>query len=164
MLEIRPATRQDVERLLDVAASPARRAHLESRWVEQEQDDAVFLLAHDEGGIVGQTSLLRTSKYAEVAAAHDVAEINGLHAFVQGAGVGSALIAASEELARAWRRDAIGLGVGLENPGAARLYARLGYQPTQFRVIDEWTEVDADGTVLVTHRDPCDYLLKPLPR
>jgi GNAT superfamily N-acetyltransferase len=95
-------------------------------------------------------------------AAHDPAEINGLHAFVQGAGIGSALIAAAEELARTWRRDAIGLAVEPDNSGATRLYARLGYEPAQLRVIDEWTEVDAEGTVLVTHRDPCDYLLKPL--
>jgi GNAT superfamily N-acetyltransferase len=164
VLEIRPATRQDVHRLLAAAGSPAQRAHLESRWVEQERGDAAFLLAHDESGIVGQTSLLRTSKYAEVAAAHDPAEINGLHAYVQGAGVGSALIAAAEELAGVWGRGAIGLAVGFDNPGATRLYARLGYQPARVRVIDEWTEVDADGTVLVAHRDPCDYLLKPVPR
>jgi GNAT superfamily N-acetyltransferase len=160
--DIRTATRQDVDRLLAAAGSPARRAHLESRWEEQERDEAAFLLAHDESGIVGQTSLLRTSKYAEVVAAHDPAEINGLHAFVQGAGVGSALIAAAEDLAAAWGRSVIGLGVGLDNPGATRLYARLGYQPTQLRVIDEWTEVDADGTVLVEHADPCEYLLKLL--
>jgi hypothetical protein len=29
-------------------------------------------------------------------------------------------------------------------------------------VIDEWTEKDADGNVAKVHRDPCDYLLKPL--
>jgi GNAT superfamily N-acetyltransferase len=162
VLDIRTATRQDVDRLLDAAGSPARRAHLESRWVEHERGEAAFLLAHDASGIVGQTSLLRTSKYAEVVAAHDPAEINGLHAYVQGAGIGSALIAAAEELARTWRRDAIGLAVEPDNSGATRLYARLGYQPVQLRVIDEWTEVDADGTVLVTHADPCDYLLKPL--
>jgi GNAT superfamily N-acetyltransferase len=164
VLDIRPATRPDVDRLLDAGDSPARRAHLESRWAEQERGDATFLLAHGEGGIVGQTTELRSSKYAEVAAAHDPAEINGLHAFVQGAGVGSALIAAAEELARQWRRDSIGLAVGLDNSGATRLYGRLGYQPADLRVIDEWTELDADGTVLVAHRDPCDYLLKPLPR
>ncbi|GAA1513616.1 GNAT family N-acetyltransferase [Kribbella lupini] len=162
MPEIRPATRQDVDRLLAVAGSSARRAHLESRWVEQERGDAAFLLAYDGSGIVGQASLLRTSKYAEVVAAHDPAEINGLHAFVQGAGVGSALIAAAEDLARSWQRDAIGLAVELDNSGATRLYVRLGYRPASLRVIDEWTEVDADGIVLVAHADPCDYLLKSL--
>ncbi|MEV6284627.1 GNAT family N-acetyltransferase [Kribbella sp. NPDC051770] len=162
MLEIRPATRPDVDRLLAIAKSPARRAHLTDRWSDHESGAAAFLLAHDGGAIVGQTSLLATSKYAEVAAAYGPAEINGLHAFVQGAGIGSALIAASEELARTWRRDTIGLGVELNNAGAKRLYARLGYQPLDLQVIDEWTEVDADGTVLTAHADPCEYLLKRL--
>jgi hypothetical protein len=30
-------------------------------------------------------------------------------------------------------------------------------------VVDEWTEKDADGRVLVAHADSCVYLFKPLP-
>jgi GNAT superfamily N-acetyltransferase len=47
----------------------------------------------------------------------------------RGRGVGSALIEAAEEWAWAEGLDALVLEVAEENEGAARLYARLGYQP-----------------------------------
>jgi RimJ/RimL family protein N-acetyltransferase len=107
--------------------------------------------------------LLRRSRYPIVETAHNPAEINALHAYLPGQGIGTALIAAAEEHAREWRRTHIGLAVVPDNARARRLYERLGYHlwgPEQ--VIDEWTEKDADGNVTTIHRDRCDYLLKPL--
>jgi ribosomal protein S18 acetylase RimI-like enzyme len=71
--------------------------------------------------------LLRHSKYDEVRADVDPAEINALHAYVQRQGIGTAIIRVAEAIAEQdWRRSAIGLGVGLDNDPARTLYDRLG--------------------------------------
>jgi ribosomal protein S18 acetylase RimI-like enzyme len=163
MLDIRPADQDDLDQLIAATDSPAVREHHRRRWAQQTTGAAAYLLAHRDGAIVGHTMLLRESKYAAVRAAHNPAEINGLHAYQQGRGTGTALIAAAESLAANWAYAVIGLAVELDNAGARRLYERLGYRQWDGgQVIDEWTEKDADGHVLVTHRDPCTYLLKPL--
>ncbi|WP_328998962.1 GNAT family N-acetyltransferase [Kribbella sp. NBC_00709] len=161
-MEIRPATRSDVDELIEsFAEAPAAQYHVRGRWDVQQRDDGLFLLARRDGDIVGQTMILRASKYDEVQAAADPAEINGLHAFVRGEGVGTALIRAAEAVAGDWGRPAIGLGVSPDNPAARRLYERLGYELWSGpRVIDRWTEQAADGTVVRTYADECDYLLK----
>jgi GNAT superfamily N-acetyltransferase len=160
-MDIRPATRDDVEVLIEqLKDAPAAQHHIRERWGVQERDEGVFLLAHDEG-IVGQTMVLRHSRYAEVVAADDPAEINGLHAFPRGRGVGTALVQAAEEVTAGWGRAVIGLAVELDNERARRLYERLGYQLWAGpRVIDRWTEKDADGVVVRSHADLCDYLFK----
>ncbi|MGW1341551.1 N-acetyltransferase family protein [Kribbella sp. NPDC002412] len=162
-MDIRPATQADVDGLI-APAEPAAQHHLRERWATQQRGDGLFLLAHRDGAVVGHTMLFRESKYDEVRAAHDVAEINALHAYVQGQGIGTAIIRAAEAIAAGeWSRPAIGLAVGAGNPGARRLYERLGYQLWKGdQVIDRWTEKDADGNVVHAHADPCDYLLKPL--
>ena len=86
-----------------------------------------------------------------------------MHAYVQGQGIGTAIVARPRRSPRSWARAYVGLAVGLDNPGARRLYERLGYEQwTNGQVLDEWTEKDADGNIVRSHRDPCDYLLKPL--
>jgi GNAT superfamily N-acetyltransferase len=145
-----------------LAGYPAAQHHIRARWELQQSDDAVYLLAHHDGEIVGQTILLRHSKYDEVRADADPAEINALHADVRGQGVGTAIIRAAEEIAsNDWNRSAIGLAVELDNDRARALYVRLGYEPWSGpHVIDVWTEQAEDGTVVRTHSDPCQYLLK----
>jgi ribosomal protein S18 acetylase RimI-like enzyme len=163
-MDIRPATSADVDRLIALLAEhPASQHHIRGRWDTQQRGEGLYLIAHRDGEILGQTMILRESKYAEVRAAEGAAEINGLHAYVQNQGVGTALIRASEAVAADWTRPAIGMGVGHDNPSARRLYERLGYQlwggPP---VTDSWTEQNADGTVVRTHNDLCDYLIKVL--
>lgn len=146
-----------------LAGEPAAQHHIRDRWGVQQRDDGLFLIADEDGEYVGQTMVLRQSKYAEVRAAADPAEINALHAFVPGKGVGTALIRAAEAIAVQWRRPAIGLGVGLDNSRARGLYERLGYVLwPEARVVDRWTEQAADGSVVCSHADECDYLLKRL--
>jgi ribosomal protein S18 acetylase RimI-like enzyme len=163
-MQIRPATPADVERLVGkFAANPVTQHHTPERWATQESGDGLFLLAHRAGQIVGHSMVLRQSKYAEVRADVDPVEINGLHAYAPNQGVGTALIAAAEAAAVEWGRPVIGLGVDLDNPGARRLYERLGYRMWAGpQVIDIWTEKAADGTVVRTHAEPCDYLVKTL--
>ena len=163
-MDITPASRADVDELIAVRAdSPAGQHHIRGRWDAQERGDGVYLVARRDGEIVGQTMLLRQSRYAEVRAAGDPAEINGLDAYVQNQGVGTALIRAAEAIAADWNRSTIGMAIGRDNPGARRLYERLGYQPWSGPpVTDHWTEQDADGVVVRSHAELCDYLLKPL--
>ena len=107
--------------------------------------------------------LLRSSKYADVRAADDPAEINALSAYVKNQGIGTAIIRAAEAIAGDWARSSIGLAVELDNPRARRLYERLGYRPwSGTQVLDVWTEQDAEGNVVRSHEDRCDYLLKSL--
>jgi RimJ/RimL family protein N-acetyltransferase len=143
---------------------PAAQHHIRARWELQQSGDAVYLLAHRDGEIVGQTILLRHSKYAEVRADADPAEINALHAYVKRQGIGTAIIRAAEEIAAGeWNRSAIGLAVEPDNTKARRLYTRLGYEPWSGpTLIDHWTEQAEDGTVVRTHNDLCEYLLKTL--
>ena len=161
-MDIRPATQAEVDQLI-APAGPAARHHLRERWETQQRGDGLFLLAHRAGEIVGHTMLLNQSKYAEVRAAHDPVEINALDAYVRGQGIGTAIICATEAIAADWSRSAIGMAVGADNPGARRLYERLGYQLWDGpQVIDTWTEQDAEGNIVRSHADPCDYLLKKL--
>ncbi|HEY0471785.1 MAG TPA: GNAT family N-acetyltransferase [Kribbella sp.] len=164
MHDIRPADQHDLAQLIAAAAdSPAAREHHRERWTRQARGEALYLLARADGAIVGHTMLLRGSKYAAVRAAHNPAEINALHAYEQGRGIGTALIAAAESLAADWGRDLVGLAVEPQNTGARRLYERLGYRQWDGgQVLDEWTEKDAAGQVIVAHQDPGVYLLKPL--
>jgi RimJ/RimL family protein N-acetyltransferase len=145
-----------------LAGQPAAQHHIQARWATQQSDDGVYLLAERDGEIVGQTILLRRSKYDEVRADADPAEINALHAYVPRQGVGTAIIRAAEAIAAGeWNRSAIGLAVGLDNDPARALYERLGYQPWSGpQLLDYWTEQAADGAVVRTHNDPCEYLLK----
>jgi GNAT superfamily N-acetyltransferase len=163
MLDIRPAEQDELDAIIAAEASPASREHHRERWAQQLRGEAVYLLARENSEVVGHTMLLRHSRYPEVQAGPDPAEINALHAYEQGKGIGTAIIAAAEQLARDWGYSAIGLGVGPGNTGARRLYERLGYQEWDGpQVLDDWTEKDADGRVLVRHQDSCLYLLKPL--
>jgi ribosomal protein S18 acetylase RimI-like enzyme len=159
---VRPATQRDVDQLIAAKDSAASRAHLRARWDQQSRGEALFLMAFRDDAVVGHTMLLRDSKYPEVRVAHEPAEINALAAYVRRTGVGTALIAAAEEIAAGeWGRRRIGLAVGLDNPEASRLYERLGYRNWgRGAVFDEWSERNEHGTVVRNHRDTCDYLLK----
>jgi GNAT superfamily N-acetyltransferase len=161
-MDIRPATRAEVDQLM-APSGPVTQHHLLERWATQERGEGLFLLAHRDGEIVGHTMLLKQSKYAEIRATHDPVEINALHAYVPNEGIGTAIIRATEAIAADWSRPAIGLAVGRDNPGARRLYERLGYRQCDgVQVIDIWTEQDAEGNVVRSHADPCHYLLKLL--
>lgn len=162
MIEVRPAEEHDVDDLIAAETHGPARIHLRTRWQQQADGTAVFLLAHLDGAIAGHALLLRESKYAEMRTTYGVPEVNALHAYVEGKGVGTALIAAAEAIASQWGYGGIGLAVEPNNARARRLYGRLGYAE-RAEVMDEWTEQADDGTVLRSHADPCLYLTKPLP-
>ncbi len=59
-------------------------------------------------------------------------------------GVGTAILAAAEELVAAGHRQ-VTVGVDVDNSGAGRLYRRLGYQPTGAIDVISYRYRDADG-------------------
>lgn len=75
-------------------------------------------------------------------------------------GAGTALLRGLEELAwvRGFRR--VGLGVGLGNEGARRLYDRLGYRSAGTpSYVDRWEEPRPDGTRRI-EEEGCQFLVK----
>ncbi len=98
----------------------------------------------------------------EVQEAHeDCPEVNGLGVWPESfrsQGIGTALILAAEELVRKRGGERIGLGVDENNPRAAALYSRLGYDPV-VPYLDRWSYQDVEG---VTHEvaDACTFMIK----
>ena len=63
----------------------------------------------------------------------------------RGRGIGTALVREAELVVGRRGGTALALAVGVDNPDAARLYLRLGYQQTGVLDTVEYTWVDADG-------------------
>jgi GNAT superfamily N-acetyltransferase len=78
-------------------------------------------------------------------------------------GSGRLLVARLERLASDRGKRRIGLGVARTNPGARRLYERLGYADVGAPpYVDRWYWIDASGVEDV-EKDPCVFLVKELP-
>jgi len=62
-------------------------------------------------------------------------------------GIGTRIIATAESRAAARGYPRVGLGVDDHNPGAGRLYARLGYTESGVHYLDGYQWVDTGGVV-----------------
>lgn len=165
--EISPATRADIT---EIAASfpdwGARHKH-DQRWQQQQQGNAVYLIARQQGQPVGHAYL----KWHGADDPQVVQQRIGLcpdleDIFVLGHwrshGIGSALIRMAEALVTAQGFQSIGLSVSIENPAARRLYERLGYQDAGFGVYTEQgAYLDEHGHTQVWE-ERCIYLIKQL--
>ena len=81
---------------------------------------------------------------------------------LQRRGVGNALIQAGEDTARRLGHRRLALGVGVDNPGARRLYERLGYGDWGHgTIVGTWVERDRDGPP-VTMSETLHVLVKRL--
>lgn len=161
-VEIRQATAADAEKLAARWPEEKHQVLERERFADQENGTSLLLIAWKGDEIVGRMGrLYLASKYDLVRDKLGVfPEINALDAWPTGTGVGSLLIAASEEIARERGFDRMGIAVLVDNTAARRLYERLGYEYWG-EVIDEWDHRDDDGNV-VHHSDPADYLVKYL--
>lgn len=134
-IDLRALRPEDPARIAAVDGGPAWNAAA-ALWAGYLADQAAgrraVRLAWEGDRPVGYGTLVWDSDYPPFRAG-EVPEINNLvvAAPARGRGVGSALIRAFEDLARAVGRDRIGLGVGLyaDYGPAQRLYAGLGYRP-----------------------------------
>jgi GNAT superfamily N-acetyltransferase len=164
-LEVRPLAPDDLDRL-DAYLRPAPyRSHADD-LAAQERGEVTVLVAWIGGRPIGQ-GLIRWEgpRDATVASAlPGCPEIFRLSVEVahQSRGAGTALLDAMEALARARGLPAVGLGVGLENPRARRLYERRGYRDAGCGTYtDTWFHPDASRR-RVRVDDACEFLVKPL--
>ncbi len=168
MIKIRP---------LDAVELPALEANLTNggtakhaaRLARQERGEVVYLIAWQAARPVGH-ALLKWDGAADVGAPQRLAaacpDVEDLWVAedLRGQGIGSRLLHAAEELARARGCRWIGLSVGIEPPSPARrLYERLGYADAGFGPhVEEDDYVDAHGQS--RHwQETCLYLVKALP-
>jgi ribosomal protein S18 acetylase RimI-like enzyme len=165
-MDIRPCREQDLPLLEAGDPSPGLTRHHVRRFERQQQGASTFLIAWDNGIPVGRGEILwHGCAAAEVGERYpDCPEINGLAVWPaerRSQGLGTAIIRAAETLARDRGHGRIGLGVDDDNPRAAALYLRLGYQETGCRYLDRYYYLDDHG-----HRhdvaDPCRFLVKNL--
>lgn len=117
----------------------------------QESGAATFLLAWQDNAPVGSGMVQWTGPVGARAREKFPAAVEINHLQVReghrGAGVGTALIAAAEQLCAAGGRREVAVGVAADNEAAARLYERLGYQRTGVVDVSEYDWVDEAGTV-----------------
>ncbi|MCX5389511.1 GNAT family N-acetyltransferase [Streptomyces sp. NBC_00094] len=164
-MEIRPCRAADVpllDRHIPNPGAPARHA---DRFARQEAGLGTYLLAWRDGVPVGYGQVRWDGCAApEVRAVlGDCPELNGLDVWPEGfrgQGIGTALVHAAEALVRERGGTALGLGVAHDNPRAAALYARLGYEAA-VTYTDRYGWTDAEGR---THAcaDACIFLVRSL--
>ena len=131
---VRPANEDDLDAAVDLYAAVAE----EARWIGAEapvdrverrarfessvrRDDAQFFVADEGGRIVGELGI-------EVAG-YGVADFGMMVAAdVRGGGVGSALLSAAIDWARAAGAHKVGLQVWPHNEAAIALYRKFGFE------------------------------------
>jgi GNAT superfamily N-acetyltransferase len=162
-LEIRPASDPDLAAMVAVLGE---RHWFTDRLARQQRGGGVLLVAWLEGRPVGEV-FLECEPATEPEVRRQLPGVPRLdHLEVLGPfwgrGIGTALIRAAEASARRLGYERIALGVGLDNPRARRLYARLGYVDWgQGTVVGTWVEYPDDGPS-VTLSEVCDMLVKQL--
>ncbi len=154
-LLIRPLTAQDLPALEWDGAFTHQRLVFERTFVEMQRGTKKMLVAEADGLIIGQIFIQFRSSEPQFADGSTRGYLFALRVRPEwrGHGVGTSLIAAAEAelLAR-------GYGVAIissakDNPGAQRLYERLGYRV--FADDDgEWHFTDVNGQPQHVH-EPC---------
>lgn len=143
----------------------APQKHME-RLTRQEKGDAVYLVAWDEELPVGHL-LLKWRGTSDDPLAPDIKDCPDLEdLFVipnhRSSGIGSRLLECAEQAAGGRGNTRIGLGVGVDNPRARRLYLRLGYRETGTgRYETGGVYIDRDGSEK-SWSEVCVYLIKHL--
>ena len=163
-MEIRPASAGDLEPL--VAVFGAERRFFADCLARQAAGEGVLLVAWLDGWPVGDVFLHRDPADEPQVRRHlpGVATLIHLEVLgpVQRRGIGTALIRTGEDTARRLGHDRIALGVGLDNPGARRLYERLGYTDWGHgHTVASWRE-QRPGSAPVTVTETIAMLVKRL--
>jgi GNAT superfamily N-acetyltransferase len=161
--EIRPAFDADLATLVTVLGE---RHWFTDRLARQQQGGGVLLVAWLEGQPVGAVFLEcepdkepKVGPWLPGVPRLDHLEVPG--PFTR-RGIGTALIRAGEATARQLGHQQLALGVGVDNPKARRLYARLGYADWGHgTVVGTWVEYPDAGPP-VTLSEVYDMLVKRL--
>ncbi|MDQ3714703.1 MAG: GNAT family N-acetyltransferase [Actinomycetota bacterium] len=147
-MEIRVCATEDLDRLRAQWPTPGSDVH-GAHFAAQQRGSASYLVAWrgtlplgsarvNWAGCVGANA---RSAYPECVEIHHLQVRPG----ERGGGVGAALIGAAETLIRSHGHTHACLGVAADNPGAARLYRRLGYRSTGVRDLIAYTWIDENG-------------------
>jgi GNAT superfamily N-acetyltransferase len=162
-MEIRPASAADLEPLAAVFGSGR---FFGDCLATQEAGSGVLLLAWIEERPVGDVFLDQDpAPEPEVRrwlpGVPRLVHLEVLGAF-QRRGIGTGLVRAGEATARRLGHRRVALGVGLDNPGARRLYERLGYCDWgRGPIVTSWQEHDRPGPP-VTVTETIDMLVNDL--
>ena len=162
-MEIRQASADDLEALGGIFGSERR--FFAECLARQEAGGGVLLVAWLDGWPAGDVFLSRDPDEPEIRR-HLPGVPTLVHLEVIGRlqrrGIGTALVLAGEDAARRLGRDRIALGVGLDNPGARRLYERLGYTEWGHgHIVTSWRE-QRPGSAPVTVTETIDMLVRRL--
>lgn len=138
-IAIRPLRAKDLAVLFDNRSRPNG-----AEWIERQERGEVYVAVAELDGVpVGRIGIDFLRRAGEGAA-----HVWSAHVYPpehQSRGIGTALMAHLEEVARSRGEKLIRLGVGKENVDARRLYERLGYRVCGEET-DSWTS--ADGTTV----------------
>ena len=151
--------------LADLEAwAPTTKADLShARWLERQRAGEIsYFIAFVDGRIVGSAKVRwfepRQPAHRPVP---ELFQLSVWPAEMRGRGVGSALIAEAERLARTKGIRSLTLGVDLENQ-AMRLYERLGYRDWGRGTCEDAYHVVAEDGSVVLQRDVITYMTKEL--
>ena len=162
---IRVATLADLPALEQGVRASFGRPHTED-LKDQSSGELTLMTAWVDSLIVGSgfarwlgpRNIAVAEKYPDVPEVYRLAVLSKY----QSQGIGSALIAALELESIARRFDHMGVGVSFDNPRAAALYSRLGYeQSSVVEYYDEYLYSGKNGAILQA-RDKCQFLIKRL--
>jgi len=140
-LVVRPMSEADVEPLAAALGWPAY--GIERRWNERKAGYREMFVAAVDGRPVGSVSINEKPEAPGLLHlfALDVAELH------RNRGIGARLIERMEDIARDRRSTGVCLEVSVQNAGARRLYARLGYRPEGAPFANQWNRYDAEGNL-----------------
>ncbi len=157
-IEIRSATRRDLDSLIVALGSEVGAAQIGKRFEDSVSGQRIMLVAVKEGRAVGTVSI-GGGRFRRRGSLRLFALDVGPESRREG--VGTALVRAVEDIAVRGDLDEVNLEVGIENEVAIRLYRRLGYQISGDTVMDRWQRVLDDGSIEVIE-EPSFVMVKEL--
>jgi ribosomal protein S18 acetylase RimI-like enzyme len=165
-VEVRPVARHSLLLLERYLPYGPPEKHAE-RLKRQEKGEVLYLIAWSGGKPVGHALL----KWRGAAEEHLASRLQDscpdiedllVHEQHRSEGVGTQLVREAERLAVEKGFRQIGLGVGVHNERARKLYERLGFQPLGLPPHEERGEyVDQNGRT-ASWVEACIYMVKPL--
>ena len=156
-IEIRTATRRDLESLNDALGPEVGTAQIKKRFDDSVSGNRIMLVAVKAGRAVGTVSV-GGSRFRRRGSLRLFALDVGPE--FRRKGLGTAMVKAVEGIAVRGELDEVNLEVGIENQNAVRLYRRLGYQIFGDTVMDRWQRVLDDGSIEVVEEPSCVMVKK----